>query len=195
MEDTLILDPTMAERDREIAGIFGRESRRLMQFIRRRIGDEDDAADILQDAFAELVAADRLLIPIERAVPWLFRVARNRIIDRFRSRAARREMDRPAGDDAARWEDLLPSNEAGPAAAYARKVLVEEIDDALEELPAEQRDVFVAHEIDGKTFKEISAETGTNINTLLSRKRYAVRHLRRRLREIREEIRERSDEP
>jgi RNA polymerase sigma factor (sigma-70 family) len=165
-----------------IADIVRRERGRLRNFIRRRVEDEGDADDILQDVFYELVEAYRLMKPVEQAGAWLFRVARNRIIDLFRKR-------RPVRlEDDLSIEELLPSPDAGPEAAFARGVLWEELEDALAELPLEQREVFIAHEIEGRSFKEISAETGVGVNTLLSRKRYAVLHLRERLKEIHEEI-------
>ncbi len=191
MEDVLILKALTVEQNLQLSGIFRRESRRLMSFIRKRVADEDDAEDILQEAFSELVAAYRLVKPIEQVGPWLFRVARNRIIDRFRKNAAHPKASVAAEDeDSVGWEDLLPSKDAGPEEAYARNVLLEEIDAALDELPEQQREVFIAQEIEGKTFRELSEEKGVSINTLLSRKRYAVLHLRRRLRAIDEQFRD-----
>jgi RNA polymerase sigma factor (sigma-70 family) len=143
------------------------------------------------------VEAYRLVKPIEEAGAWLFRVARNRIIDRFRrkkpgsSNAARSNSDYEEERDAGSLEDLLPSPDAGPEAAYARGVLVGELAAALDELPADQRFVFVAHEIEGRSFRELAAETGVGVNTLLSRKHYAVLHLRRRLQNIYDEFKER----
>lgn len=160
-----------------------------------------DAEDVLQDVFFELVEAYRLVKPIEQAGAWLFRVARNRIIDGFRrkkpesSNAGRPSRDEEEIEAAGSLDDLLPSADAGPEAAYARAVLVEELAAALEELPAEQRSVFVAHEIEGKSFREISSQTGVGVNTLLSRKHYAVLHLRRRLQNIYDEFKERRGEP
>lgn len=153
-----------------------RESGRLRNFIRKRVPDPSDAEDILQDVLYELIGSTK---PIEQVTAWLFRVARNRIIDRFRKKKLE-----PLSID-----DLLPSRGSGPEADYARSVLIEELEVALSELPKEQRDVFIAHEIDGRSFKEISEQTGVGINTLLSRKHYAVLHLRRRLQEIYEEFR------
>jgi RNA polymerase sigma factor (sigma-70 family) len=181
-----------AEENRRISDVIQRERRRLFQFIRTRVNDQGDAEDILQDVFYELTEAYRLMKPVEQAGAWLYRVARNRIIDRFRKKRpeAFGEISVDATDDeATRFEDLLPSPDAGPEAIYARGVLLEELDAALEELPEEQRDVFIAHEIDGRGFKQIADETGIGINTLLSRKRYAVLHLRRRLQAIYEEFR------
>lgn len=180
-----------AEQNRRITDVIQREGRRLLQFIRNRVDDEGDAEDILQDVFFELTEAYRLMQPIEQAGAWLYRVARNRIVDRFRKKkpAAFSDMSAGAdGDEGPRFEDLLPSPDAGPEAAYARGVLLDELKAALEELPEEQRAVFVAHEIEGRSFKELAGETGEGINTLLARKRYAVLHLRRRLQAIYEEF-------
>jgi len=177
----------MTDQDRKIVEVIARERNRLGSFIRRRVADPADAEDILQDVFSELVESVRLVRPIEQIGAWLFQVARNRIIDRFRRR---REQPAPVptdleGEDGlATLAELLPSPRAGPEAQYARRLLLEELDAALEELPAEQRDVFIAHELEGKSFRELAARTGLNVNTLLSRKRYAVRHLRDRLRQI-----------
>jgi len=162
-----------------LAEVVQRERRRLFQFIRQRVDDEGDAEDILQDVLYELTESYSLMKPIQQVGAWLYRVARNRIIDRFRKR-------KPA--ELGEIEDLLPSPDAGPEAAYARTLLLEEIEAALEELPEEQREVFVAHEMEGRSFKELAAETGLSVNTLLARKHYAVLHLRRRLREIYEEF-------
>jgi RNA polymerase sigma factor (sigma-70 family) len=186
----------MTEQDQQISETIEREQARLRNFIRRRVDDENDADDILQDVFSELVEAYRLMQPIEQVGAWLFRVARNRIIDRFRKRntkpeALRDEMAVAEDGELLMLEDLLPSPDAGPEAAYARSVLLVELTDALEELPEEQREVFIAHEIEGRSFKEIAAETAFSINTLLSRKRYAVIHLRERLRAIYDEFKER----
>lgn len=185
----------MATSDRRVAETFAHEGARLRAFIRRRVPDPADAEDILQDVFHELVEAARVLQPIEQVGAWLFRVARNRIIDRFRRRSRERTVpqaataDDESGDGAdASFEDLLPNIGAGPDAAYARRVLLEELADALGELPAAQRDVFIAHELDGLGFKELAAQTGESVNTLLSRKRYAVLHLRKRLRQIHDEF-------
>jgi RNA polymerase sigma factor (sigma-70 family) len=192
MEDTLAIERFTAEQDRRISEVIEREQLRLRNFIRKRVADEGDAEDILQDVFYELVEAYRLMKPIEQAGAWLFRVARNRIIDLFRKRKPESlQSNLLAGgeeDESLLLEDLLPSPEAGPDAAYARNILLDEIDAALEELPAEQRDIFVAHEIEGRSFKELAATTGLSINTLLSRKRYAVLHLRRNLQSIYEEF-------
>lgn len=181
------------EQDRRISETVAGERARLRNFIRKRVADEADAEDILQDVFYEFVAAYRLMKPIEQAGAWLFRVARNRIIDLFRKRKTDALRKEPAvGEDgeSLNLEDLLPSPDAGPEAAFARNLLLAELDHALEELPEEQREVFIAHEIEGRSFKELSAETGISVNTLLSRKHYAVLHLRRRLQNIYAEIRE-----
>jgi RNA polymerase sigma factor (sigma-70 family) len=181
---------SVAAENGRISEVVRRERRRLLQFIRERVGDEGDAEDILQDVFYELTEAYRLMKPIEQAGAWLYRVARNRIIDRFRKKrpATFGEVSGGGGDEEARLEDLLPSSDAGPEAAYARSVLLEEVEAALEELPEEQRDVFVAHEMEGRSFKQLAEETGLSINTLLSRKHYAVLYLRRRLQAIYEEF-------
>ncbi len=185
-----VLSVTIEPQNRRISQVIERERRRLLQFIRRRVDDAGDAEDILQDVFFEFTEAYRLMKPVEQAGAWLYRVARNRIIDRFRKKKHGTEDDVARNEDgeSLRLEDLLPSRDAGPAAAYARSVLIEELDAALEELPAEQREVFVAHEIEGRSFKELAEETGVSINTLLSRKRYAILHLRRRLQAIHEEF-------
>ena len=150
-----------------------------------------DAEDIVQEVFYELVEANHLLMPIEHVTAWLFRVARNRIVDLFRKKKPESLSDAViANADGERLylEDLLPSRDAGPEALYVRGVLLDEIDLAIEELPEEQREVFVAHELEGRSFKEMSKSTGLSVNTLLSRKRYAVRHLRERLQRIYDEL-------
>jgi RNA polymerase sigma factor (sigma-70 family) len=175
------------EQDRRISEVVEREQSRLRSFIRRRVPDPRDAEDILQDVFHELVEANRLLMPIEHVTGWLFRVARNRITDLFRKRRPESLGDDAVADrddDLLRLEDLLPSPDAGPAALYARHVLLEELESALGELPKEQREVFVGHELEGRSFKEMAAETGVSVNTLLSRKHYAVLRLRERLQDI-----------
>ena len=175
--------------DRRIADTIGREQNRLRNFIRTRVADIDDAEDILQEVFYELVEATRLMKPIEHLSGWLFRVARNRITDLFRQKRAQVSTDEPVvGEGNLLFEDLLPSSDAGPEAVYARQVLLEELEAALDELPEEQRDVFVAHEIEGRSFKELAAETGLSVNTLLARKHYAVLRLRRRLQTIYDEF-------
>jgi len=178
------------EQDQRISDVVNRERSRLRNFIRRRVPDPRDAEDILQDVFYELVEANRLLMPIEHVTGWLFRVARNRITDLFRKTTPDRFGDTVvAGEDEEllQFEDLLPSTDAGPEALYARNVLLDELALAVGELPQEQRDVFVAHELEGRSFKEMAAETGVSVNTLLSRKRYAVLHLRKRLQSIYDE--------
>ena len=179
--------------DRRIADTVRQEQNRLRSFIRIRVGDIDDAEDILQDVLYELVEATRLMKPIEHASAWLFRVARNRITDLFRKRKPVVSLDPPtvAAEGALLFEDLLPSTDAGPEAAYARRVLLEELDAALDDLPDDQRDVFVAHELEGRSFKDLAAESGLSVNTLLARKRYAVLRLRRRLQAIYDEWRDR----
>jgi len=177
------------EQDRRITEAVKQEQPRLRNFIRRRVPDPRDAEDILQEVFSELVEANRLLMPIEHVTGWLFRVARNRITDLFRKKQPESLSEAVGdGDESLTLEDLLPSPDAGPDALYARSVLLEELEDALDELPDEQRDVFVGHEIEGRSFKEMSAESGVSVNTLLSRKRYAVLHLRERLQAIHDEF-------
>ncbi len=195
MED--VLSVTIESRDRRteqnrrISEVIQRERRRLFHFIRKRVDNEGDAEDILQDVFYELIEAYRLMKPVEQVGAWLYRVARNRIIDRFRKKRPETPAENARNDGeegALHLEDLLPSPDAGPEAMYARSVLLEELDAALEELPEEQRDVFVAHELEGRSFKQLAEETGLSINTLLSRKHYAILHLRRRLQAIYEEF-------
>ena len=181
------LERMALEQDQRISEVVERERSRLRNFIRRRVPDPADAEDILQDVFYKLVEANRLLMPIEHVTGWLFRVARNRITDVFRKKRPDNFSDVAVpGDEEElmQFEDLLPSPDAGPEALYARSVLLDELELAIDELPEEQRAVFVAHELEGRSFKEIAAETGVGINTLLSRKHYAVLHLRRRLRAI-----------
>jgi RNA polymerase sigma factor (sigma-70 family) len=182
----------MSERDREITATVLRERTKLGNFIRRRVRDPRDAEDILQDVLHELVQAYRLPEPIEQVSAWLFRVARNRIIDRFRKKKeqplAEIVDDTEHIDDEYRLDMALPAQDAGPEAAYARSVLLAALQDALDELPANQRDIFVAHELEGRSFKELAAESGVSVNTLLARKRYAVLHLRARLQAVYDEL-------
>jgi RNA polymerase sigma factor (sigma-70 family) len=177
---------TIDEQDQFIAEALTREEARLRSFIRKRVLDTGDAEDVLQDVFYELIETYRLMKPIEQVTAWLFRVARNRITDLFRRRTSASLNAPIAEDDSQVLEDLLPSHDAGPDAIYARNLLYEALDDALDELPENQREVFIAHELLGRSFKELSEETGTSVNTLLSRKRYAVLHLRQRLRDLEE---------
>ena len=181
----------MAEQDQRISEVVKREQSRLRNFIRRRVPNPADVEDILQEVFYELVEANRLLMPIDHVTGWLFRVARNRITDLFRRKKPESFSNARVEDedgDVLRVEDLLPSPDAGPEALYVRGVLLEELELALDELPDEQREVFIAHEIEGRSFKELSAASGVNINTLLARKRYAVLHLRERLQTIYDEF-------
>jgi RNA polymerase sigma factor (sigma-70 family) len=191
MDEALSIEQTTDGQDRRISEAVEREQSRLRRFIRSRVADAGDAEDLLQEVFFELVEAYRLMKPVEQVGAWLFRVARNRITDWFRKKKpvtfADAAGDSEPGDG---FIDLLPSPEAGPEAEYARRVLLEELDAALEELPEEQRAVFVAHEIEGRSFKDLAARTGVPVNTLLSRKHYAVLHLRRRLQAIYDEFRE-----
>lgn len=179
-----------SDQDQRISDVVTRERSRLSQFIRRRVPDPRDAEDILQDVFYELVEANRLLMPIEHVTGWLFRVARNRITDLFRKKRPEPFGDAMATDDdeSLRFEELLPSPDDGPDALYARATLLDALEEAVAELPAEQRDVFIAHELEGRSFKDMAAESGVNVNTLLSRKRYAVLHLRERLQPIYDEL-------
>src|SRR6266446_4797595 len=180
------------EQDQRISEAFGRDRARLRNFIRRRVADENDVEDILQDTFYELVDAYRMMKPVEKVSAWLFQVARNRITDLFRKKkpeAFKNDLGGYAEDgESLKLEDLLPSPEAGPEEAYARNVLLEELDAALDELPEEQREIFIAHELEGFSFKELAATTGLSVNTLLSRKHYAVLHLRQRLQAIYDEF-------
>src|SRR3979409_123725 len=181
----------MAEQDQQISEAVNREHARLRHFLRGTVPAPRDAEDILQDVFYKLVEANRLLMPIEHVTGWLFRVARNRITDLFRKKKPESFSDAALvdeNDELLLLEDLLPSPDAGPEALYSRNVLLDEIEVALEELPDEQREVFVAHELEGRSFKELSAESGVSINTLLSRKRYALLHLRERLQSIHDEF-------
>jgi RNA polymerase sigma factor (sigma-70 family) len=172
-----------AEQDQHLSWTFESERRRLLAFIRRRIPREVDAEDLLQDVFYELVEAYRMMKPVAHAGSWMMQVARNRITDLFRR--GKKEVLEDGGTRI--LEDLLPSPDAGPDALFARGVLLAEIEAALGDLPASQREVFLAHEIDGRSFAEISAETGVSVNTLLSRKHYAVKRLRNRLQRVYEE--------
>ncbi|HEY6185530.1 MAG TPA: sigma-70 family RNA polymerase sigma factor [Terriglobales bacterium] len=177
------------QQDQRIAETVRQEQGRLWNFIRRRVPDAGDAEDILQDVFYELVEASRAMKPIEQVGAWLFRVARNRITDRFRKKKPELFTDQAvSGEESLSFEDLLPSPDAGPEAEYTRSVMLEELEDALDELPDEQREVFLATEFEGHSFRELSEESGVSINTLLSRKRYAVQHLRRRLQKVYEEF-------
>jgi len=182
---------SMIEQDRQITEVISEARPRLRNFIRKRVPNESDVEDLLQEVFSRLVEAHRLLQPIDYVTGWLFRVARNRITDFFRKRTPTNFTDASAIDDqgeSLEIEDFLPSPDAGPEAMYFRKVLLNELKLALDELPAEQREVFVAHEIEGRSFKDLSHETGININTLLARKRYAVLHLRARLNSVHKEF-------
>ena len=191
MKGAATLERMAIEQDQRISEVVKREQPRLRNFIRRRVPDPRDAEDILQDVFYELVEANRLLMPIEHVTGWLFRVARNRITDLFRKKKPESFSDSAVADedgDVLQIEDLLPSPDAGPEALYLRNVLLDALELAVDELPEEQRKVFVAHELEGRSFKEMAAETGVGVNTLLSRKRYAVLHLRERLQSIYDEF-------
>ncbi|MFC6644054.1 RNA polymerase sigma factor [Granulicella cerasi] len=177
---------TMSEQDDVLTAALERDGARLRNFIRKQVSDTAEAEDILQDVFYELVQTYRLLKPVEQVTAWMFRVARNRIIDVFRKKKTESLSEPVGGEDGLSLEELLPSPQDGPDALYARSVLTDAIEEALGELPPEQREVFVAHELEGESFKEMAARTGINQNTLLARKRYAVLHLRKRLRQMRE---------
>ena len=191
MAKFMALEPMALEQDQRISEVVKREQLRLLNFIRRRVPDPVDAEDILQDVFYRLVEANRLLMPIEHITGWLFRVARNRITDLFRKKEPENFSDIAMADENGedlRFEDLLPSLDAGPEAVYARNLLLEELSQSLGELPKEQREVFIAHELDGRSFKALASESGVSVNTLLSRKRYAVLHLRERLQRVYDEF-------
>jgi RNA polymerase sigma factor (sigma-70 family) len=191
MQPAAGLERMALEQDKRISEVVQRERSRLQNFIRRRVPDPRDAEDILQDVFHALVETNRLLMPIEHVTGWLFRVARNRITDLFRKKRTESFSNtRTENEDGElpRLEDLLPSPDDGPEALYARNVLLNELELALDELPEEQRDVFIGHEIQGRSFRDMASETGVSVNTLLSRKRYAVMHLRERLQSIYDEF-------
>jgi RNA polymerase sigma factor (sigma-70 family) len=182
---------SMIEQDRQISEVMAEQQTRLRAFIRKRVPNESDVEDLLQEVFYELVVAHRLLMPIDYVTGWLYRVARNRITDLFRKKKPENFSEVAGADEDGELlqiEDLLPSPDAGPEALYVRNMLLAELEVALAELPDEQRAVFVAHELEGHSFKEMSAESGVNVNTLLARKRYAVLHLRARLKNIHDEI-------
>jgi RNA polymerase sigma factor (sigma-70 family) len=182
---------SMIDQDRQIAATIAEARPRLRNFIRKRVPNESDVEDLLQEVFFELVEAYRLLKPIDYVTGWLYTVARNRITDLFRKKKPETFADLALeGEDGELLpiEDLLVSGDAGPEAIYLRNAVFEALGNALSELPAEQREIFIAHEMEGRTFKELSAATGMNMNTLLARKRYAVRHLRKRLQSMYNEI-------
>lgn len=192
MKDTASLYPMALNQNPRISAVVEQERSRLRNFIRRRVPNTSDAEDILQDVFYRLVEANRLLMPIDHITGWLFRVARNRVTDLFRKQSPQSFSDMDLaeheGDELLQLEDLLPSPDAGPEALYARNVLLDQLELAVDELPEEQREVFIAHELEGRSFKDLAAETGVNVNTLLSRKRYAVLNLRQRLQTIYDEF-------
>jgi len=177
----------MTDKDSEISAVVVREQSRLGNFIRTRVGDPAEAEDILQDVFYEFVEEYRLPESIEQASAWLFRVARNRIIDRFRKKKPV-SLSETGDEEDYRLDLALPSPDAGPEAEYARALLLDALREALDELPEAQREVFVEHELDGRSFKEMAARTGVAVNTLLARKRYAVLHLRERLQTVYDEL-------
>ena len=188
-ERPVVGDPR--EQDRQITGVIAAEQSRLRSFIRRRVPNQADAEDLLQDVLFELVQAKRLLQPIDYVTGWLFRVARNRIVDFFRKKKPETFSDSDGENEEGELleiEDLLPSPDAGPEALFIRCVLLAEVQTALQELPPEQREVFLANEVEGRSFKDLSGETGVSVNTLLSRKRYAVLHLRKRLQRVHDDF-------
>lgn len=191
MPPVLTLDFASAP-DQPLSDAIQREQVRLRRFIRKRVVDPRDAEDILQDVFYEFVEMARLAKPVEKASAWLFQVARNRITDLFRKRSfeslTAASATATADGESLPLEDLLPSPDAGPEAAYARAVLMEELDAALDELPDEQREVFIAHELEGLSFKQLAAQTGVSRNALRLRKHYAITRLRRRLQFIHDEF-------
>lgn len=192
MDEALRKQWMMAQQDERISEAIERERPRLRNFIRKRVADQSDAEDILQEVFYELVEAYRMMKPVEQVTAWLFRVARNRITDLFRSKkweGSNELAARTVDEEDLRWEELLPSPDAGQESAYARRVLLEEMDAALDELPKEQREVFIGHELLGYSFKELAERAGVSVNTLLSRKHYAVLHLRERLQAIYDDFR------
>jgi RNA polymerase sigma factor (sigma-70 family) len=191
VKDVASLEQMAFEQDQRISEVVSREQPRLRNFIRRRVRDPRDAEDVLQDVLYKLVEANRLLMPIDHVTGWLFRVARNAITDLFRKKQPESFSDTAVAndeDELLRLEDLLPSNDAGAESIFARNVLLDELALAVDELPEEQREVFVAHELEGRSFREMADETGVSLNTLLSRKRYAVQHLRKRLQSIYDEF-------
>jgi RNA polymerase sigma factor (sigma-70 family) len=192
MEQAAVSVALTAEQDQRITETVERERARLRNFIRRRVADAADADDILQEVFYELVEAYRLMQPLEQVSAWLFRVARNRITDLFRKKKPESFASEPTAfaedGEPFSFEDLLPSPEAGPEAIYARNILLEEFEAAVDELPADQREVFIAHEVEGRSFKELAAETGLSVNTLHLRKHYAVLRLRERLQDVYDEF-------
>jgi RNA polymerase sigma factor (sigma-70 family) len=188
--ESLTRCPDMADPDIDLTAIVLRERSRLGNFIRRRVRDQIDAEDILQDVLFAFVEAFRLPTSVEHASGWLFQVARNRIIDRFRRKKEERILEVAGGDEErdSRLDLVLPAADAGPEAEYARSALLGALQDAIDELPANQRAVFIAHELEGKSFSDLSLESGLNVNTLLARKRYAVTFLRRHLRAAYDEL-------
>jgi RNA polymerase sigma factor (sigma-70 family) len=191
MDEAASLERMALEQDQRISEVVKREQSRLRNFIRRHVPDPGDAEDILQDVFYRLVEANRLLMPIEHVTGWLFRVARNRITDLFRKKQPENFSDMSVAeedDEGVQFEDLLPSPDAGPEALYVRNLFLEQLKLALSELPKEQREAFIAHELEGRSFKELAEKTGVSVNTLLSRKRYAVLHLRERLQRVYDEL-------
>jgi len=196
MNSAVALSRATNEDNARIVAAVAAQSPRLRAFVRRQVADLSEAEDIVQDAFVELVSAYRLMEPIEHVAAWLMRVARNRIVDRFRNKSRKMSVSSSSSaieadsssDPMSILDEWAAAEDAGPEAHYAREVLADELAAAVDELPPDQRAVFIAHELDGRSFKTLAAESGIGINTLLGRKHAAVRHLRRRLQEIRSEL-------
>ncbi len=196
MNSAMAVSRVTSEDNARIVATVAAQGPRLRAFVRRQVADLNEVEDIVQDTFVELVSAYRLMEPIEHVAAWLMRVARNRIIDRFRKKSRKTSMREPSyitdadssSDATIVLDEWLTPEAAGPEANYVREVLADELAAALDELPAEQCAVFVAHELDGRSFKDLAAEAGISVNTLLGRKHAAVRHLRRRLQDIRTEL-------
>ncbi len=184
----------LPEQNKDIERVLRNERGKLLNFIRARIPQDEDAEDVLQDVFYQFIQSYRLMQPIEKVSSWLFTVARNKIADLFRKKKpvnfSKLEVRRDDDDESPSFIDLLPTKEDGPEGEYIRELAMEIMDEALEELPEEQRQAFVWHELEGMSFKEMSEMSGETVNTWLSRKRYAVLHLRERLGVVYREITE-----
>jgi RNA polymerase sigma factor (sigma-70 family) len=182
----------MTQAQNESIGEVVRENgKRLFDFIRHRVNEEEEAEDIYQDVMFELTNAYRMMQPIEKIAAWLYRVARNKITDKYRKKRPDLLQDKvfiSDDDDHLYLEDLLRSTEESPDKDFDQALIQQALEEALDELPKEQRDVFIQHELEGISFNEIAEATGVTVNTLLSRKRYAVLHLREKLRSLYEEL-------
>jgi len=185
MDDALV-NPAMAlSPNQRLASVVAQQQQRLWAFVRRQVSVASDAEDIVQEVFAELLEAYRLMKPIERVGSWLMRVARNRLIDRYRVSGRTLPLEEDAQLDI---PALIGADGSGPESEYRRALLADALEQAIENLPVEQRRVFVAHEIAGQTFKDIAAESGIPVNTLLGRKHAAVLQLRETLRDFYDEL-------